>query len=121
MHPVDSFKAVNALKIQWLNPQKIGKRGEEIRALLNIVNTAKVNIGADTSLRLSYTFFKTRRDKQTSVQKLLGRLFEPGQKTNVDLNVKMPEQRGNYRLIFSIEYYPLQGTLASDYFDVIVK
>ena len=57
LHPVDSFKAVNALKIQWLNPQKIGKRGEEIRALLNIVNTAKVNIGADTSLRLSYTFF----------------------------------------------------------------
>ena len=121
LHPIDSFKAVNALKIQWLNPEKKGKPGEEKQALLSITNTSNERIVADTSLGLTYTFFKTRKNKQTSRNKLLGWQFEPGQKINASLNLKMPEQRGNYRLIFSFEYYPFQGTLASDYFDVRIE
>jgi len=121
LHPIDSFKAVNALKIQWLNPEKKGKPGEEKQALLSITNTSNERIVADTSLGLSYTFFKTRKDKQTSRNKLLGWQFEPGEKISARLNLKMPEEKGNYRLIFSFEYYPFQGTLASDYFDVRIE
>lgn len=122
MHPVDSFKAINALKIQWNNPVKKGKPGEEKQVLLTITNTAGEPIIANTGLSLSYTFFKTRKDKQTSAKRLLSKKqFEPGQKTNVRLKLKMPEQRGKYRLIFSFEYHPFQGTLASDYFDVRVE
>ena len=121
LHRVDSFKAVNALKIQWLNPWIKGKPGEEKQALLSITNKASERIVVDTSMRLSYTFFKTRKDKQTSRSKLSELPFEPGKIMNVTLKLIMPEHRGNYRLIFSLEYYPFQGTLASDYFDVRIE
>lgn len=122
LHLVDSFRAINALKIRWNNPFKKGKSGEEKRVWLTIINTAEEPIIAENGFKLSYTFFKTRKDKKTSVSGLLTKKnFDPGQKTNVTFQLKMPDKKERYRLIFSFEYYPFQGTLASDYFDVIVE
>jgi hypothetical protein len=35
--------------------------------------------------------------------------------------LQLPSQPGSYRLVFSIKYFPFEGTLASDYFEVEVR
>jgi hypothetical protein len=120
LHLVDSFKAVNALKIKWDNVIKRGKPSEEARAFLTLRNSSK-EIIADSTLAISYTFYRSRKDKVTSSPIPINRKrFVPGEEIKKEILLKLPSRPGKYRLVFSVKYFPFEGTLASDYYNVIV-
>jgi hypothetical protein len=120
LHLVDSFKAVNALRIRWRNAVKRGKPGEEIEAFLALRNSSK-EIIIDSTLAISYTFYKTRKDKATSFPISINeKEFVPGEQMKKDILLRLPSRPGKYRLVFSVNYYPFEGSLSSDYYNVIV-
>jgi hypothetical protein len=120
LHLVDSFKAVNALKIKWDNVIKRGKPGEEIQAFLTLRNSSK-EIITDSTLAISYTFYRSRKDKATSFPiSINGKEFVPDREMKKEILLKLPSRPGKYRLVFSVDYFPFEGTLASDYYNVIV-
>jgi hypothetical protein len=120
LHLVDSFKAVNALKIKWANAVKRGKPGEEIQAFLILRNSSE-EVVTDSTLAIGYTFYRTRKDKITSSPAPISKKeFVPNEEIKKDIVLRLPSRPGKYRLVFSVNYYPFQGTLASDYYNVIV-
>lgn len=121
LHALDSFKAVNALKIVWTNVIKNGSPGQEFSAFLAITN--KKNYEIETNdLSVTYTFFKTRKDRHTSDKIALGKSnFSAGFKKNFKIALRLPQQRGKYRLVYSIVSPPFEGTLASNFFTVVVE
>ena len=121
LHLVDSFKAVNSLRIKWKNIVKEARPGEKINVLLSVTNTATETIMAD-GLGINYTFFKTRKERMTSAtMPLKEKRFEQGIEKSLSLIIQGPEKKGKYRLIFSIVYPPFMGTLASGYFVINVQ
>jgi hypothetical protein len=122
LHILDSFKAVNGLKIQWENIIKKGKPGELIKALLTITNKENYSIDAGEGLFLTYTFFKTRKDKQTSATiAIREKTFRAGYKKKIEVFLELPKQSGKYRLLYSIVAPPFEGTLASNFFKIQVE
>ena len=123
LHLVDSFKSVNALKIDWKNAIESGRAREEKLALLAVRNTSGESIIAGRHpFSIKYTFFRTRKVKLTSYGYFLKvKQFAPAQEEKLNLILKLPKQKGNYRLVFSIVNHPLEGTLASDYYDIEVR
>ena len=122
LHLVDSFKAVNALKIEWNNKLKVAKAGEEIQASVTVTNCSQQAVVVDSKPNINYTFFKTRKERVTSPdQQLAQNQFQPGQQIKSNILLKMPEKPGNYRLIFSLKYFPFEASLASNYFNVAVR
>ena len=122
LHLVDSFKAVNALKIEWPDVIKKGKPGEIFRIKLTILNKENYTVESGDGLFLSYTFFKTRKERETSDPIAINeKNFAPGYRKNLDILLKLPEQPGKYQLLYSIVYPPFEGTLASKYFRVEVE
>ena len=121
LHLVDSFKAVNSLRIKWKNIVKQARPGEKINVLLSVNNTSTETI-AGNGLGINYTFFKTRKERITSTTMLLNeKQFEQGIEKSLSLLLQLPEKKGKYRLIFSIAYPPFMGTLASNYFVINVQ
>jgi hypothetical protein len=121
LHLLDSFKAINVLKIEWPSIITRGKTGEEIKTIITINNKRPYEIDAD-KLYLRYTFFKTRKEQQSSPGVLISeRRFPPGYKKNMQVLLKLPQQAGNYRLVYSIVSPPFEGTLASHFFTIKVK
>lgn len=121
LHVIDSFQAVNALKIKWRNLIKNIKAGETVNAAITIKNEKDFAV-LTKNLALAYTFFKTRREKETSEKVLiLKNGMQPGEVLNTNIELQLPRQPGKYRLVFSIVSPPFEGTLASNYFTVLVE
>ncbi len=122
LHLVDSFKAINALKVRWSNKIKKGIPGQQVEGIVSIVNRSGELLLFAPGLKLNYSFFETRKERVTSPDLLLSETqFLPNQPITAKIPLRLPSQPGNYRLVFSLKYFPFEGTLASDYFDVRVR
>lgn len=121
LHKVDSFKAINGLKIGWLNQKTTVNRDEKQVLKLELSNPVPGSIDG-RNLFLDYTFFKSKNDRQTSEFIALNeKELQPGYKKNMDITVSFPKQPGKYRLIFSYDQKWLGPTFASPFYDVEVK
>ncbi|MGZ3952278.1 MAG: ArnT family glycosyltransferase, partial [Flavisolibacter sp.] len=64
LHKVDSFKAINGLRISWQN-EAIVRAGEKRAAVVELSNPMNYTINGD-GLFVNYTFFKSKDDRTTS-------------------------------------------------------
>jgi hypothetical protein len=122
LHKADSFRAVNGLKILWLNETKEGRAGGKIMARLQLSNPMGYAITADTTLCMNYTFFKTKFDHLTSGNiHLPDRQLPPGYSKALSKAIALPAQPGKYRLVFSFVQPSFLGNFGSAFFDITVK
>ena len=121
LHPVDSFKAISGLKINWLNKTEVVKKLQNINVELELINPMNYPIAAN-NLSLNYTFFKSKNDYTTSVNiPVAEKQLQPGYKKTVVIPIKTPVTEGNYRLIFSFNEPSLGPTFASPFYELTVR
>jgi len=121
LHLIDSFKAVNSLRIEWPKVIEHGSRGEQIKTTITLINKTGYAIEGK-GLYITYTFFKTRKERVTSEKLSLNeKSLDPGYKRNIEVLLKLPKQSGKYKLLFSIVSPPFDGTLASKFFTMEIK
>ena len=121
LHPVDSFKAINGLKILWLNKITRADKGQKLKAMLQLSNSLNYSISAK-DLFLNYTFIKTKNDVRVSGNIPVAETeLQPGFKKNYEMEVLLPKDPAKYKLIFSFDQYFLGPTFASPVYEVDVK
>ena len=121
LHAVDSFKAINGLKITWQNKYQTVQTGQRIKAILQLSNPMNYSIKGD-KLFLNYTFFKSKSDHKTSENiSLQEEILTPGFKKNIETELVLPITPGKYKLIFSFDQPYLGPTFASPFYEVEVK
>ena len=122
LHPVDSFKAVNTLKIGWPVVIKKGRPSEKVKTRVKVNNAGSYAIDARQHLYLTYTFFKTRKERVTSDKVLLPvEKFAEAEIRELEIEMKLPDEPGKYKLVFSVVYPPFEGTLASNFFNIEIE
>ncbi|MFL5809877.1 MAG: hypothetical protein ACJ749_10180, partial [Flavisolibacter sp.] len=121
IYRLDSFKSVNGLKLEWLNPIKKLKAASQINIRITLSNIAAYAV-AGNKLYINYSFIKTRKEFQSSSDpvSITDQVLSPGYKKEFAIDLKMPIAPGSYRLIFSILQSPFAGTFASPFYDVDV-
>lgn len=120
LHRVDSFKAITGLKIRWLAPFGRSDRGKKIKTSLELSNPLNFTIDGN-NLFLEYTFIKSKKEIHTSeFIPLNGQELKPGWKKDFTLDLDLPQQPGNYRLIFSFDQLYLGPTFASPFYEVTI-
>ncbi|HEV8285517.1 MAG TPA: glycosyltransferase family 39 protein [Chitinophagaceae bacterium] len=119
---LDSFRAVNNLKIQWKNQEKQMRPGDSTEALLTLSNIGNERINL-SGLYINYTFFKTRKNFKSSENRVALSAEEllPGGKQLIKIQIKAPSTPGKFRLLYSVIQKPIEGTIASPYFNVVIK
>jgi hypothetical protein len=121
LHRVDSFKAINGLRISWSNKTATIKSAENVKAILELSNPMNYFIDGN-NLFLNYTFFKSKSDSKTCENiPLAEKLLPSGYKKNLELTLKLPAEPGKYKLIFSFDQPMLGPTFASPFYEVEVK
>jgi len=121
LHEVDSFKAINRLKITWLNKKETVEGGQTIKAILHLSNPMNYSINGNR-LFLNYTFFKSKSDHKTSVNIFFNENNLPaGYKKTIELKLELPTTPGKYKLIFSFDQPELGPTFASPFYEMQVK
>lgn len=121
LHRVDSFKAINGLRIEWLNKTSTVNKGGNQTVTLLISNPMSYAVDAN-NLFLNYTFFKTKNEHTTSNFISINETeLQPEYKKQINIPVVFPSQPGKYRLIFSFDQKWLGPTFASPFYDVEVK
>ena len=72
---------------------------------------------------VNYTFLKTRRESLVSQDfvRIPGKELPPGYKQSVAIKIKAPDIRGKYNLVFSVVQKPIEGTIASPYFNIAIE
>lgn len=121
LHRVDSFKAINGLRIAWINKMAAAKRNQKQIVTLQLSNPMNYSIDGK-NLFLNYTFSKPGSEKKTSdFIPLNEKELPPGFKKNIDIEVSFPSGPGKYRLIFSFDQQWLGPTFASPFYNVEVE
>lgn len=117
----DSFKAINALKLKWLNAADGFRNGERATAVLLLHNTGEDTISAN-GLSVGYTFFKTHNERYTpqSAFVFAESVLPPGYKKEIKLTLRLPPP-GRYRVVFSLVQPPLAGNFASPFYKIRVN
>jgi hypothetical protein len=121
LHKVDSFKAINGLRIAWINKASPVKRNQKQVITLEISNLMNYTVDGEL-LFLNYTFSKSKNENKTSeFIPLNEKELQPGYKKKVDIPVSFPSEPGKYKLIFSFDQQWLGPTFASPFYEVEVK
>ena len=121
LHKVDSFKAINRLKITWLNKRERVDSGQTIKAILQLSNPMNYSINGN-KLFLNYTFFKSKSDHKTSANIFFEENKVPaGYKKTIEIKLVLPTTPGKYKLIFSFDQPDLGPTFASPVYEMEVK
>jgi hypothetical protein len=121
LHAVDSFKAINGLRIKWQNEYKMVKAGQTIKVILQLSNPMDYSIKGD-KIFMNYTFFKSKADHKTSDNiPLKEELLAPGFKKDIEIKLVLPTIPGKYKLIFSFDQPYLGPTFASPFYEIEVK
>lgn len=120
LHRVDSFKAINGLKISWLNKIKGGNGGQNIKAIIQLVNTSGYSINA-RNLFLNYGFKNKAGVKVSENIPLTETELQPGFKKKDTIGIELPIVSAKYKLIFSFDQYFLGPTFASPVYEIEVK
>lgn len=121
LHRVDSFKAINGLRISWLNKISAAKRDQKQILSLELSNPMNYSING-RNLFLDYTFSKSKTENKTSEFIALNEIeLQPGYKKKIDITVSFPSEPGKYKLIFSFDQQWLGPTFASPFYEVEVK
>ncbi|MGZ3847007.1 MAG: hypothetical protein ACXVBH_13175, partial [Flavisolibacter sp.] len=120
LHRVDSFKAINGLRIWWQNESTL-RAGEKRAAVVELSNPMNYTINGD-GLFVNYTFFKSKDDRTTSANFPINEKTLPGGfKKTMKLPLITPTEPGKYKLIFSFDQPLLGPTFASPFYEVQVK
>ena len=120
LHKVDSFKAINGLRISWENESTV-RAGEKKEAVMELFNPMNYGVEGD-SLVVNYTFFKSKNDRMTSPSFSINEKILPsGYKSSIKLPLIAPTEAGKYKLIFSFDQPFLGPTFASRFYEVEVK
>jgi hypothetical protein len=121
LHRVDSFKAINGLRIIWLNKAATVNRNHKQVLTLELSNSMNYSIDGK-NLFLDYTFSKSKTENKTSeFIPLNEKALEPGYRKRIEIPVLFPSEPGKYKLIFSFDQQWLGPTFASPFYDVEVK
>ena len=121
LHKVDSFKAINGLRIIWLNKDKSAQTGETVQARLELWNPMSYPVNGN-KLFVNYTFFKSKADHKTSENIWLNEeILPPGYKKWIEIKLMLPSTPGKYKLIFSFDQLNLGPTFASAFYEIEVK
>lgn len=122
LQTLDSFKAVNALRLEWRNPVRVIKKGQRHAAVVSLHNFGKDTIRAG-GLLLNYTFLQTGALAYTpaTTVPIPAATLPPGYRTELRLPLQPPPAYGTYRIVFSIVQCPLSGTFASPFYEVAVE
>ena len=121
LHRVDSFKAINGLRISWVNKMISAKTNEKQILTLELSNPMNYSINGK-NLFLDYTFSKSKNENKTSeFISLNGNELQPGYKKSINIPVSFPSEPGKYKLIFSFDQQWLGPTFASPFYEVEIK
>lgn len=121
LHRVDSFKAINGLRISWLNKFEKVNRNQKQIVRLELSNPMNYSINGK-NLFLDYTFSKSKNENKTSeFIPLNEKELQPGYKKQIDIEILFPSEPGKYKLIFSFDQLWLGPTFASPFYEVEVK
>ena len=121
LHRVDSFKAINGLRITWLNKNQSVQIGQTIKATVELSNPMNYSISGN-KLFLNYTFFKSKAEHKTSQNIWLNEQILPAAyKKSIEINLVLPTTAGKYKLIFSFDQPDLGPTFASPFYEIEVK
>jgi hypothetical protein len=117
-----SYKAVSALKMQWLQPVTAFKRSETPMVAVTVQNTGKDTVSM-SGLAINYTFLKSRGKTSASGNNLpfAEPFLPPGYKKEFLLKLQAPREPENYHLVFSVVQPPMAGSFASPFYDVQVE
>jgi hypothetical protein len=123
LHSLDSFKAVNGLKIFWKDNFKKGGAGEIFTTSVTLSNPSRITIETGNRLFVNYSFIKTKKEQYVSESKLRlpDNILLPGYRKEIKLPVLLPKTPGKYKMIYSIVQPPFNGTFASSFFNIEVK
>jgi hypothetical protein len=117
-----TYRSVSSLQLTWLQPADVLQHAQPQTAVLLLCNLGKDTVQG-ANLSVNYTFLKTRNEQYTpltSVQ-LPEHVLPPGCKIQIAVPVQLPEEHGTYNLVFSIVQPPLNGTFASQFYNVRVE
>jgi len=121
LHKVDSFKAINGLRITWKNKVERVKSTQTSKAILELSNPMQYSINGN-KLFVNYTFFKSKADHKTSENIWLNEeILPPGYKKWIEIKLMLPSTPGKYKLIFSFDQLNLGPTFASAFYEIEVK
>jgi hypothetical protein len=121
LHRVDSFKAINGLRISWVNKMISAKTNEKQILTLELSNPMNYSINGK-KLFMDYTFSKSKNENKTSeFISLNGNELQPGYKKSINIPVSFPSEPGKYKLIFSFDQQWLGPTFASPFYEVEIK
>src|SRR5215213_733710 len=97
LHKVDSFKAINGLRITWKNKVKRVKSTQTSKAILELSNPMQYSINGN-KLFVNYTFFKSKADHKTSENIWLNEeILPPGYKKWIEIKLMLPSTPGKYK------------------------
>jgi len=121
LHKVDSFKAINGLRITWKNKVERVKSTQTSKAILELSNPMQYSINGN-KLFVNYTFFKSKADHKTSENIWLNEeILPPGYKKWIEIKLMLPSTPDKYKLIFSFDQLNLGPTFASAFYEIEVK
>jgi hypothetical protein len=121
LHSIDSFKAVNSLKMEWSDAVKQAKTGEQIEIDLTLENKLS-QILVTKGAEFFYVFYKTRKERIVSEKMPMPfEQFGAGEKKSLRVKLQVPKEPGKYYLVFSILSPPFDGTLGSEFYHIKVE
>lgn len=123
LYKLDSFRAVNSLKLNWINKKTKGNANEKIEAMIELTNKGGTTIYTGNKLMIYYTFLKTRKNFFVSDETYLITRKEliQGFKEQMPITIQLPKEKGKYKLIISIVQNPFAGNFASPFYDFEVE
>jgi hypothetical protein len=118
---VDSFKAINGLKISWANRTNTLPAGRTVPVTIVLSNPMDYTVDGN-NLFMNFTFFKSKSESNTSPNLPVNEeTLAAGFKKNTQLSLVAPSTPGKYKLIFSFDQPHLGPTFASPFYEVEVK
>jgi hypothetical protein len=121
LHRIDSFKAINGLKISWIDKKNTLTAGQQVPVVIELSNP--MNYAVDgKNLFVNFTFFKSKSESHTSPNLPVNECaLPPDYRRSVRLSLAAPSTPGKYKLIFSFDQPLLGPTFASPFYEVEVK
>jgi hypothetical protein len=121
LHRIDSFKAINGLKISWIDKKNTLTAGQQVPVVIELSNP--MNYAVDgKNLFVNFTIFKSKSESHTSPNLPVNEsALPPDYRRSVRLSLAAPSTPGKYKLIFSFDQPLLGPTFASPFYEVEVK
>jgi hypothetical protein len=119
---MNSFKAVNALKIVWCSPVKTASITEKQMATVLLTNTGNDTV-ATKELSINYSFIENDHTLYTAPDcySFVEAFLPPHAKKEIRLPLRFPADPQAYHLVFSVVQPTLAGTFASPFYKVVVQ